>query len=196
VRTASRAIAVNGASLSASSGSVGQAACSVVASGLWPAFYSNRTYCYGHTDGYPFFPVGTSRSCFGAVAPLRFLVVPSLSPGPLGLRGPFGLLSFLFRQSGSAVPGWQVPACRTPGCPGFSSFLGLYFRHLRVAVLYHSYPLGARQINSLLALVKTDRIMVYPEVALPPSTIHAPFGRNPDCRGRLTAGILWRYGRE
>jgi len=132
--------------------------------------HSNRTYRYGHLDGFPSpfvpfpFPFLFLSLSFCSLAALRFVAwLPSLS-----LSAFVALLSFF----GNLFCYLQVTMCRLPllAVPAFPSFPGLsfrcppmavlvipvflplfgsYLRHLRMAVLCHSYSWCARCFTAL-----------------------------------------------
>ena len=150
---------------------------------------SNRTYRYGHLDGFPFPFVPFSLPLSFSFPPFLFsggLALCRLAPFPLsfGLRG----LAFLFWQLIALSPGDAVlpssfgrpglsylfrlvppPSCDGwAGHSGFLSLFGSYLRHLRMAVLCHSYSWYARRI---------------PEGDQPKGSLSVRV-----CPGRLTAG--------
>ena len=127
--------------------------------------HSNRTYRYGHLDGFPSpsvpvpLPFLFLSLPFCSLVALRFVAwLPSLS-----LSAFVALLSFF----GNSLRYLRVTLCCLPpsAVPAFPSFSGLslrrlvmavlaipvffpyfgsYLRHLRMAVLCHSYPWCAR----------------------------------------------------
>ena len=143
--------------------------------------HSNRTYRYGHLDGFPSpsvpvpLPFLFLSLPFCSLVVLRFVAwLPSLSLSAfVALLSAFvALLSFF----GNSFCYLRVTVCRLPllafpACPSFSglsfrrllmavqvipvflSFFGSYLRHLRVAVLCHSYPLCARRCRCASGLV-------------------------------------------
>jgi len=149
---------------------------------------SNRTYRYGHLDGFPspfvpfpFLFLFLSLS-FCSLAALRFVAwLPSLSLSAfVALLSAFvALLSFFgnsfcyLRVTVCRLPVSAVPACLSfPGLsfrhlpmavlaiPVFFPFFGSYLRHLRVAASCHSYSLCARRCRSVSGFVAGLRCVI------------------------------------